>query len=85
VPASIDQRLVDLGTDATVLEAAAISAARGHWNRYPGRVSIRESYTYGYSLSRERWKEWNRKETLLRQPGESAHINTRADKFGLRP
>ena len=47
------KRLADLGVRATVLEAN--SDLGGTWfnNRYPGARFDSESYTYGYSFSKE--------------------------------
>ena len=47
------KRLADLGVDATVLEGAPDLGGTWYWNRYPGARFNSESYTYGYSFSRE--------------------------------
>ena len=47
------KRLADLGVDALVLDAAADLGGTWYWNRYPGARFDSESYTYGYSFSRE--------------------------------
>ena len=47
------KRLADLGVDATVLDAAPDLGGTWYWNRYPGARFDSESYTYGYSFSKE--------------------------------
>ena len=47
------KRLADLGVNATVLDAAADLGGTWYWNRYPGARFDSESYTYGYSFSKE--------------------------------
>jgi len=56
------KRLVDLGIDATVLDSAADLGGTWYWNRYPGCRFDSESYTYGFSFSRELLDEWHWKE-----------------------
>ena len=56
------KRLVDLGIEATVLEAAGGLGGTWYSNRYPGARFDSESYTYGYSFSRELLDEWHWKE-----------------------
>ena len=53
------KRLVDLGIDATVLDSAADLGGTWYWNRYPGCRFDSESYTYGFSFSRELLDEWH--------------------------
>ena len=47
------KRLADLGVHATVLEAAGGLGGTWYNNRYPGARFDSESYTYGYSFSKE--------------------------------
>ena len=47
------KRLADLGVDAPVLDAAPDLGGTWYWNRYPGARFDSESYTYGYSFSKE--------------------------------
>ena len=47
------KRLADLGVDATVLDGAPDLGGTWYRNRYPGARFDSESYTYGYSFSRE--------------------------------
>jgi len=78
------KRLADLGIDATVLEAGGDLGGTWHWNRYPGARFDSESYTYGYSFSRELLEEWHWKERFSGQPENLRYLNRVADKFGLR-
>ena len=78
------KRLVDLGIDATVLDAAPDLGGTWYWNRYPGARFDSESYTYGYSFSRELLDEWHWKERFSSQPENLRYLNYVADKFDLR-
>src|SRR6185369_3636360 len=78
------KRLVDLGIDAVVLEGAAGLGGTWYSNRYPGARFDSESYTYGYSFSREVLEEWHWKERFSGQPENLRYLNFVADKFGLR-
>jgi len=78
------KRLADLGIDATVLEAGGDLGGTWQWNRYPGARFDSESYTYGYSFSRELLDEWHWKERFSGQPENLRYLNHVADKFGLR-
>jgi len=78
------KRLVDLGIEATVLEAAPGLGGTWYWNRYPGARFDSESYTYGYSFSRELLDEWHWKERFSSQPENLKYLEFVADKFDLR-
>ena len=78
------KRLVDLGIDATVLDSAPDLGGTWYWNRYPGCRFDSESYTYGYSFSRELLDEWHWKERFSGQPENLRYLNHVADKFDLR-
>ena len=78
------KRLVDLGVDATVLESAADLGGTWYGNRYPGARFDSESYTYGYSFSKELLDEWHWKERFSSQPENLRYLNHVADKFDLR-
>ena len=78
------KRLADLGVDALVLDAAADLGGTWYWNRYPGARFDSESYTYGYSFSRELLDEWHWKERFSGQPENLRYLNYVADKFDLR-
>ncbi|MGD0118176.1 MAG: NAD(P)/FAD-dependent oxidoreductase [Candidatus Binatus sp.] len=76
--------LADLGVDATVLDAAGDLGGTWYRNRYPGARFDSESYTYGYSFSKELLNEWHWKERFSSQPENLRYLNTVADKFDLR-
>ena len=78
------KRLADLGVDATVLDAAPDLGGTWYWNRYPGARFNSESYTYGYSFSKELLNEWHWKERFSGQPENLRYLNHVADKFDLR-
>src|SRR5689334_5159439 len=78
------KRLVELGIHATVLEGGADLGGTWYWNRYPGARFDSESYTYGYSFSRELLDEWHWKEKFSGQPENLRYLNHVARKFDLR-
>jgi cation diffusion facilitator CzcD-associated flavoprotein CzcO len=78
------KRLADLGVDALVLDAAPDLGGTWYWNRYPGARFDSESYTYGYSFSKELLEEWHWKERFSGQPENLRYLNYVADKFELR-
>ncbi|HZR72877.1 NAD(P)/FAD-dependent oxidoreductase [Bradyrhizobium sp.] len=78
------KRLVDLGVDATVLESAPDLGGTWYWNRYPGCRFDSESYTYGFSFSRELLDEWHWNEHFSSQPENLRYLNYVAEKFDLR-
>jgi len=78
------KRLTDMGIKATVLEADPDLGGTWYNNRYPGARFDSESYTYGYSFSREVLDEWHWKEMFSGQPENLKYLNFVADKFDLR-
>lgn len=78
------KRLIDLGVKATVLEANADLGGTWYNNRYPGARFDSESFTYGYSFSREVLDEWHWSEQFSPQPETLSYLNFVAKKFGLR-
>jgi cation diffusion facilitator CzcD-associated flavoprotein CzcO len=78
------KRLTDLGVKATVLDYAGGVGGTWYWNRYPGARFDSESYTYGYSFSREVLDEWHWKERFSSQPENLRYLNFVADKFDLK-
>ena len=78
------KRLSDLGVKACVLELAGGLGGTWYWNRYPGARFDSESYTYGYSFSRELLDEWHWKERFSSQPENLKYLEFVADKFDLR-
>jgi cation diffusion facilitator CzcD-associated flavoprotein CzcO len=77
-------RLLELGIDVTVLESGAGPGGTWFWNRYPGCRFDSESWTYGYSFSRELLAEWNWSEHFAGQPETLRYLNHVIDKFDLR-
>ena len=78
------KRLKDLGRDAVLLEADDDLGGTWYRNRYPGARFDSESYTYGYSFSKEVLDEWHWKERFSAQPENLRYLNFVADKFSLR-
>ena len=77
-------RLQELGMSATVLEAADGPGGTWYWNRYPGARFDSESYTYGYSFSKDLLDEWDWSEHFAGQPETLRYLNHVVDKFDLR-
>ena len=78
------KRLADLGVHATVLEADGDLGGTWYNNRYPGARFDSESYTYGYTFSKEVLEEWHWKEAFSGQPENLRYLNFIAEKFDLR-
>jgi len=78
------KRLVDLGVRTTVLDANGDVGGTWYNNRYPGARFDSESYTYGYSFSKELLEEWSWKERFSPQPETLHYLNHVVDKFDLR-
>src|SRR5215475_11445182 len=77
-------RLKQLGVNCTVLEGAAGLGGTWYHNRYPGCRFDSESYTYGFSFSKELLNEWHWKERFSGQPENLRYLNRVVDKFDLR-
>jgi cation diffusion facilitator CzcD-associated flavoprotein CzcO len=77
-------RLAQLGVNVTVLEGAADLGGTWYHNRYPGCRFDSESYTYGFSFSKELLNEWHWKERFSGQPENLRYLNYVTDKFDLR-
>jgi cation diffusion facilitator CzcD-associated flavoprotein CzcO len=77
-------RLRELGMRVRVFEAGTGVGGTWYWNRYPGARFDSESYSYGYSFSKELLEEWNWSEHFAGQPETLRYINHVADKFELR-
>ena len=77
-------RLLEMDVKVTVLEAGGGPGGTWYWNRYPGARFDSESYTYGYSFSRELLDEWNWSEHFSGQPETLRYLNHVIDKFDLR-
>ncbi len=77
-------RLRELGMTAKVFETGTGVGGTWYWNRYPGARFDSESWTYGYSFSKELMQEWDWKEHFSPQPDTLEYLNHVADKFDLR-
>ena len=78
------KRILDLGAKVVALEADEDLGGTWYRNRYPGARFDSESYTYGYSFSREVLDEWHWTERFSPQPENLRYLNFVADKFDLR-
>jgi cation diffusion facilitator CzcD-associated flavoprotein CzcO len=78
------KRLLDLGVNATVLDANEDLGGTWYNNRYPGARFDSESYTYGYSFSQEVLDEWHWTERFSPQPETLRYLNFVADKLDIR-
>jgi cation diffusion facilitator CzcD-associated flavoprotein CzcO len=77
-------RLRELGFKTIVLEAGDAPGGTWYWNRYPGCRFDSESYSYGYSFSRELLQEWDWTEHFAPQTETLAYLNYVIEKFDLR-
>jgi cation diffusion facilitator CzcD-associated flavoprotein CzcO len=77
-------RLREQGFRVRVFEAGTDVGGTWYWNRYPGARFDSESYSYGYSFSKELLQEWDWSEHFAGQPETLRYINYVADKFDLR-
>src|SRR5437660_1238379 len=77
-------RLRELGMKVRVFEAATGVGGTWYWNRYPGARFDSESYSYGYSFSKDLLAEWEWSEHFAGQPETLRYLNYVADKFDLR-
>ena len=77
-------RLRELGMRVRVYEAGTGVGGTWYWNRYPGARFDSESYSYGYSFSKELLDEWSWSEHFAGQPETLRYLNHVADKFSLR-
>src|SRR3954464_10257480 len=77
-------RLREQGLRVRVLEAGTEVGGTWYWNRYPGARFDSESYSYGYSFSKELLAEWDWSEHFAGQPETLRYIQHVADKFDLR-
>ncbi|MFO1108208.1 MAG: NAD(P)/FAD-dependent oxidoreductase [Bradyrhizobium sp.] len=77
-------RLRELGLRAHVFEAGTDVGGTWYWNRYPGARFDSESYSYGYSFSKELLQEWEWSEHFAGQPETLRYCQFVADKLDLR-
>ncbi len=76
-------RLLEMDLSVTVLEAGDAPGGTWYWNRYPGARFDSESYTYGFSFSKELLDEWDWSEHFSPQPETLRYLNYVVDKFDL--
>ena len=76
-------RLLNLGLNVTLLEAADGAGGTWYWNRYPGARFDSESYSYGYSFNEEILQEWDWSEHFAAQPETLRYLNYVVDKLDL--
>ncbi len=74
----------ELGFSVRVFEAGTGVGGTWYWNRYPGARFDSESWSYGYSWSKELLQEWEWSEHFSAQPETLRYVNYVADKFDLR-
>ncbi len=77
-------RLRQLGFKVHVYEAGGGVGGTWYWNRYPGARFDSESWTYGFSFSKELLRQWNWAEHFSGQPENLRYCNLVADMFDLR-
>src|SRR3984893_9480597 len=77
-------RLREIGMRVRVFEAGTGAGGTWYWNRYPGARFDSESYSYGYSFSKELLEEWDWSEHFAGQPETLRYLRHVADKFDLR-
>ncbi len=77
-------RLRQLGLSVRLYDDGSGVGGTWFWNRYPGARFDSESYSYGYSFSKELLQEWDWKEHFSGQPETERYLNFFADKFDLR-
>ncbi|WP_291608747.1 NAD(P)/FAD-dependent oxidoreductase [Bradyrhizobium sp.] len=77
-------RLRELGLRVRVFEAGTDVGGTWYWNRYPGARFDSESYSYGFSFSKELLAEWEWSEHFAGQPETLRYCQFVADKLDLR-
>jgi cation diffusion facilitator CzcD-associated flavoprotein CzcO len=77
-------KLRELGLEVRTFETGSGVGGTWYWNRYPGARFDSESWTYGYSFSKELMDEWHWEEHFSAQPHTERYLNHVADKFDLR-
>lgn len=77
-------KMHELGFNFTVLEAGEDLGGTWFWNRYPGARFDSESYSYGYSFSKELLQEWSWSEHFSGQVETEKYLHYVVEKFDLR-
>jgi len=76
--------LRELGMELRVFEAGSDLGGTWYWNRYPGARFDSESWSYGYSFSKELLQEWEWPEHFSAQPDTLRYLDFVANEFDLR-
>src|SRR5690242_11527850 len=77
-------RAREAGFSVLLLEAGAGVGGTWFWNRYPQARFDSESYSYGFLVSEDLWREWRWSEEYAGQPEIERYFNHAVDRFGLR-
>jgi len=77
-------KLRELGFDVHVYEAGDGVGGTWYWNRYPGARFDSESWTYGFSFSKDLLVQWDWAEHFSGQPENLRYCDFVADMFDLR-
>jgi len=77
-------RLRELGADVRGVDRNAGPGGTWFQNRYPGCRFDSESYSYGYSFSKELLQEWDWTEHFAPQPETLRYLEHVTDRFELR-
>ena len=77
-------RLRELGLRVRVFETGTDVGGTWYWNRYPGARFDSESYSYGFSFSKELLEEWEWSEHFAGQPETLRYCRHVADRFDIR-
>src|SRR5579885_1014627 len=77
-------RLREAGFSVRVFETGTEVGGTWYWNRYPGARFDSESYSYGYSFSKELLDEWEWSEHFAGQPETFRYCKFVAGKLDLR-
>jgi len=77
-------KMREVGATVRVVETAEDVGGTWYWNRYPGARLDSESYSYGYSFSKELLDQWDWPEVFPSQPDNMRYLSHVADRFDLR-
>src|SRR5258706_6094570 len=77
-------KLRELGLRVRTFETGSGVGGTWYWNRYPGARFDSESWTYGYSFSKELMDEWHWDEHFSPHPQTERYLNYVTAKFDLR-
>jgi len=76
-------KLRESGFNVRIFDSGGDVGGTWYWNRYPGARFDSESYSYGYSFSKELLAEWDWKEHFASQPEILSYLRYVAQKFDL--